>query len=117
LFYDPSQGKYIVIPYDFDYSNVVGPSYRRENLPETMIHPYDRLYQGEYFENKSGQILKSFAVYQDTIINTIENALNPMDTERRQQIERYIQSWFKMVNRLKANELNYGIVLPYKGGL
>ncbi|MDQ3016590.1 MAG: hypothetical protein M3R25_07730 [Bacteroidota bacterium] len=49
LFYEPDLGQYIVIPYDFDYSNIVGASYRRETLPKTMKHPFDRIYIGEYY--------------------------------------------------------------------
>lgn len=117
LFYDKAIGKYIVIPYDFDFSNVVAASYRRETLPPTMIHPFDRIYQGEYFKDKAGEILKSFYAFRDPIINTVNTAVNPMRAERRKQISKYFDKWFDMVKKNKASGLMYDCVCPYNGGL
>ena len=115
LFFDPSKGKYIVIPYDFDFSNIVGATYRRETLVKEMEHPFDRIYQGEYFKDQAGSILKNFYAFQKTIIEAVQTANNPMDLERRKKICRYLDSWFTMVNRSKPRELNYGMVCPYDG--
>ncbi|MGB3078373.1 MAG: hypothetical protein WBB31_04785 [Saprospiraceae bacterium] len=117
LFFDKAIGKYIVIPYDFDFSNVVGASYRRETLPKTMLHPYDRIYQGEYFKDKAGQILKSFYLFRDSVINTVNTAVNPMGEERRNQIRKYFEKWFDMVKKNKPGGLMYDCVCPYTGGL
>jgi hypothetical protein len=117
LFFDKAIGKYIVIPYDFDFSNVVGASYRRETLPPTMIHPYDRIYKGEYFNDKAGEILKSFYSFRDPILNTVKSAINPMGEERRKQITKYFEKWFDMVRKNKAGGLMYDCVCPYTGGL
>ncbi|HZV69404.1 MAG TPA: hypothetical protein VFG10_07670 [Saprospiraceae bacterium] len=117
LFYDTSAGKYIVIPYDFDFSNVVGASYRRETLPRTMVHPFDRIYQGEYFNDKAGLILKSFYAFHDTIINTIKIARNPLFEERRMQISKYFEKWFTMIKKNRPGDLMYDCVCRYNGGL
>jgi len=117
LFYNPSHGYYVVIPYDFDYSNVVGASYRRETVTESMIHPFDRIYEGEYFKDKAGDMLKSFYELETSILNVVDEAPNPMMDERRKKISKYFDSWFNMVKNYKASNLSYGIICPYKGGL
>lgn len=117
LFYDKAIGKYIVIPYDFDFSNVVAASYRRENLPPTMLHPFDRIYQGEYFKDNAGEILKSFYTFREPIINTVKTAINPLGEERRKQIIKYFEKWFDMVKKNKPGGLLYDCVCPYNGGL
>ncbi len=117
LFFNPTLQKYVVIPYDFDYSNVVGASYRNVSKTDKLSEPYDRIYQGDYFSDKSGIILKSFYKHKSDIINTVIKAQNPMGDDRRKQICKYFESWFDMINKHNADELNYGILLPYKGGL
>ena len=117
LFYDAAHGYYVVIPYDFDYSNVVGASYRRETSNEALVHPYDRVYEGEYFKDKAGDILKSFYENEASILQVVNEAPNPMTEERRKKISKYFDSWFNMVKNYKASNLPYGIVCPYKGGL
>ncbi len=117
LFYDPQLGKYVVIPYDFDYANIVGATYRRETLPKAMKHPFDRIYQGEYFANKSGEILKSFYACEKPVLDAVNSAHNPMDQERKNKIYKYLDSWFRMVKNKKADELPYGTICPYAGGL
>lgn len=117
LFYDPAIEKYKIIPYDFDYSNIVGASYRRETLSKSMTHPFDRIYEGEYFKPLSGKILKSFCVIEKTIIDIVHAAPNPMDTERRKKISRYLSNWFEMVRKSKTEDLIYGKVCGYGGEL
>jgi|SRR5687768_3954185 len=117
LFYNDSLGKYMVIPYDFDYANIVGASYRRETLPKSMEHPFDRIYEGEYYKSRSGEILKTFSTFEKTIQAAILSAINPMDAERRKKIWTYFEGWFDMVNKKKPGDLQYGTVCPYTGGL
>ena len=117
LFYQPSLGKFVVIPYDFDYANIVGASYRRETLPQGMVHPFDRIYQGEYYGTRSGEILKSFYMFEKILSAKLFSAVNPLDDERRRQISRYFNQWFDMIKKSKVTELPYGIICPYTGGL
>jgi hypothetical protein len=117
LFYNPASGKYIVIPYDFDYSNVVGASYRKENYPKSMSNTYDRIYEGEYFKDRSGDMLKTFATHQSSVLSAVTTSINPMDEIHRRRIARYFDLWFKMVENKETTTLCYGKVLPYKGGL
>lgn len=117
LFYNPSKGKYMVIPYDFDYANIVGASYRRENLAKSMLHPFDRIYEGEYFKSRAGEILKVFSGHEKTIQDLLVSVHNPLPVERRQQISKYFENWFDLVKKTKPHNLPYGIVFKYKGEL
>ena len=117
LFLDPSLGKYIIVPYDFDYANVVGASYRRETLQAPMHHAYDRIYDGYYFRDQCGETLKYFLTQEDTLRSVIANAPNLMSTERRGKIDDYVEDWFKWVKKMKTTDLLYGVVCYYKGGL
>jgi hypothetical protein len=117
LFYDSRLHKYIVIPYDFDYSNIVAPSYRRETRPQSMVNPYDRIYQGEYFKTKSGDILKSFTANKSIILERVMTAPNPMNEGRRKNIAKYFETWFSQIEKSSVKDLNYGIVVPYKWSL
>ncbi|HJW31254.1 MAG TPA: hypothetical protein VJ508_18630 [Saprospiraceae bacterium] len=117
LFFQPTLGKYIVIPYDFDYSNIVGASYRRETLPENMRHKYDRIYDGYYFRDQCSASLLNFMQYENTLLDKIAHAPSPLDDARRAQISGYVEDWFKWVKKMNPKELEYGVVCYYKGGL
>lgn len=117
LFFDSISNHYVVIPYDFDYSNIVSATYRRETRPDKMTHPLERIYQGEYFADRSGEILKKFQESQDMILHRVATAPNPMDENERKKIVRYFETWFAQVKKRDAKDLPYGYILEYKGGL
>lgn len=117
LFYNPANSRYEVIPYDFDYSNVVGATYRRESRPAKMSHPYDRVYQGEYYKGRAAEILKDFQGYEDLIINRVNTAPNPMDKGKREKIKKYFETWFTQVRKSADKDIDYGMIIYYKGGL
>jgi hypothetical protein len=117
LFFNTNLNKYVVIPYDFDYSNIVSASYRRETRPETMLHPYDRLYEGEYFANRAGDILISFTALKPILLDGVNSAISPMEENQRKRIYKYLETWFKDIEKSKPGDLKYGMVCPYKGGL
>lgn len=117
LFYDSISNHYVVIPYDFDYSNIVSATYRRETRPDNMTHPLERIYQGEYFNNRSGEILKKFQESADIILNRVATAPNPMDESERKKIARYFETCFIQIKKTDVKDLPYGYILNYKGGL
>jgi len=117
LFYDSISSHYVVIPYDFDYSNIVSATYRRETRPDHMTHPLERIYQGEYFSNRAGEIIKKFQETEETILHSVATAPNPMDEIERKKISKYFETWFSQVKKKEAKDLPYGCILGYKGGL
>ena len=117
LFFNSASNKYVVIPYDFDYSNIVDASYRRETRPESMVHPYDRIFEGEYFKTRASAMLLSFDTLKPLILERLTSAENPMDESQRKKISKYFETWFTYIEKTKPVELKYGMVFPYKGGL
>lgn len=117
LFYQESLKKYVVIPYDFDYSNLVGATYRKETLPSSMDHPFDRLYDGEYFKEKSRDILQAFLSNENQLLGMVDRVATSMNPERRAQIRKYLETWFGFVKKQNPEKWKYGLVCPYKGGL
>ena len=82
-----------------------------------MLHTYDRMYQGEYFNNRAGDILISFAAFKPVVLDIVNSANNPMDENERKKIDKYLETWFKEIEKSKPGDLKYGMVCPYKGGL
>jgi hypothetical protein len=117
LFFEPRIGKYVIIPYDFDYANIVGASYRRETLQPPMQHPFDRIYDGYYYRDQCAATLKYFLSKEETIQQVIAGADNPLSKDRRKKISGYIADWFKWVRKTKDVDLIYGVICYYKGGL
>lgn len=117
LFYDERRGQYIVIPYDFDYANIVAAKYRKENLPEEMEHPYDRIFAGEYYPDRAAEILKSFYPHHAGMLQVVNTAANPLKKEKRESIHKYIDHWFTYLQKLNPGKYKYGLVCYYKGGL
>jgi hypothetical protein len=117
LFKSPKLQKCIAIPYDFDYSNVVDATYRRESRPDKMLHEFDRYFQGEYFKSSAGKNLSSFCQYRNRILETVQTFENPMDEKRRNQIAKYFSTWLDDVSKTRPEKLFYGMVIPYRSGL
>lgn len=117
LFYHPEMKKYVVIPYDFDYANLVAASYRKQTMPAGMNHPFDRIYEGEYFPEKTKEILEAFLPEKPHVLESINDVPGPLPDERRQQIARYVEQWFLFLSKQNPEKWKYGLICPYKGGL
>lgn len=117
LFLNPAIGKYITIPYDFDFANIVGASYRREPVAKNKTHPFDRIYEGEYFAARAAEMLKGFAEREATLLEAVRTAQNPIDDKRRGRIVEYLENGFKYIRKTREEDLRYGSVCPYKGNL
>ncbi len=117
LFFAQEKGKYVVLPYDFDYSNLVSPSYRRETRPADMTNALDRIYQGEYFADQAGAILKSFSASRSILMSQLTTASNPISDGKRRNIARYFDAWFTYIEKNPASALTYNTIIPYTGGL
>ena len=117
LFKHPKLQKCFAIPYDFDYSNVVDATYRRESRPDIMVHEFDRYFQGEYYKSRAGENLISFCQYRHQILETVQTFENPMDEKRRNRISKYFSTWLDDVSKTSPDKLYYGMVIPYRAGL
>ncbi len=117
LFYDADKGKYVVIPYDFDYCNIVGASYRKMVLWEGLKHPKDRVYFGEYFSDRAAEILQTFAKTENGILHRIMVSPGNLSEKHRKKIRTYCETWYKYIETRKTKDLAFEMVMPYKGGL
>lgn len=117
LFYSNRLQKYIVVPYDFDYSNLVGASYRRDVLPSGMSHPFDRIYEGEYFKEMAGRALKEFSAKENAIIESVHRVTNPLGAAKRKKVCRYFSTWFDHIKKKSVEQLGYGAVVKYRDEL
>ncbi len=117
LFFDKKQAEYIVIPYDFDYCNIVGASYRRSLLSDGIEHPNDRVYKGEYFVHRSAEILDSFEATKTGVLHRILSMPGELSEKHRKKIWKYCETWYDFIRRKDREERVYGLVMPYKGGL
>jgi hypothetical protein len=117
LFYDKQQSKYIVVPYDFDYSNIVGASYRNIIPADNMVHPKDRIYHGEYYTERAAEILERFESTKTGILHRIMTLPGNLDEKQRKKIRPYCETWYKYIATRKPEDLVYDMVMPYKGGL
>jgi hypothetical protein len=95
----------------------VGARYRKEVYAEEILHPFDRLFIGEYFTKKSSAIIQTFLPHENRITETLYAAPNPMDRTRRKKFDQYFSHWFKQMKKEPAENIRYGMVCPYKGGL
>lgn len=117
LFYDDTKGKFIVIPYDFDYCNIVGASYRKTVLWEGLKHPNDRIYFGEYFSDRAAEILQGFTPTENSILHRIMASPGNLNEKQRKKIRTYCETWYKYIQTRKTKDLAFQMIMPYKGGL
>jgi hypothetical protein len=82
-----------------------------------MTHPFDRIYYGEYFAEQAPDILLRFSLHESTLLQVIKTAPNAMDADRRQKITKYFEHWFSQIKRTPPHKIQYGLIVPYKGGL
>ncbi len=117
LFFNPQLRKYVVIPYDFDYSNIVGASYRKNMHSDKMSDPKERIYQGEYFTNRAAEILSIFGDTETGVLHRILSSPGELSEKQRKKIYVYCETWYAYIGTRKPKELVYDMVMPYKGGL
>lgn len=114
LFYNPDTGKYIAVPYDFDFSNVVIASYRREVKSPGSTHPLDRVFKGEYFADRSAETLTGLLQHEKEILRVVMEADCNLSKDRRKKIAKYFSDCFQYIRTRNADKLKYGMVLPYQ---
>lgn len=117
IFYSELKQKFIPVPYDFDYSNIVAPRYRRETSSENTNHPFDRTFQGEYFQSISSEMLPALLPYEQRLLDVVKNDKTGLRRGRKEQIRNYLNSAFIFIRRAKSESLVYGTTIPYMGEL
>lgn len=92
----------IAIPYDFDYSAVVGTSYAvpYETLPIQTVS--QRLYRGlSCEESEALELIKFFRKKEADLLQPVQN--HPLlDDGKRKQMIRYLSSFFRLLDKTKG---------------
>lgn len=106
------KGKYIIVPYDFDFSAFVAAKYVLAPEGLGIDSRKDRVYLGSYFSEIIDETIAFFLQKQDDLKQVVQSA-GYLSKEQKKAFEDYLTSFFKFI-RKKGDELEYGIVLDYK---
>ena len=116
-------GDLVAVPYDFDFSGVVGAPYARPNVDVGQRRVGERVFMGNAASANELYATLSYFRSKKTALLGIVNDFSPLDFESRQAIAAYIQGFFTEIEtqesaqhalfekNLDAN----GMVLPVKG--
>lgn len=91
----------LAIPYDFDYSAIVGTSYAvpYETLPIKSVS--ERLYRGlKCEENDALELIEVFAAKEAVIMETIKSNPHLKESKQREMLS-YLEGFFKMLDKTK----------------
>jgi hypothetical protein len=104
-------GKALIVPYDFDYSAIVSPSYA--TLPSDLgFRDFkDRIYLGEFFLDQLSETRNEFLAKKDELYAHVL-AFEGLKKFRRKQINKYLDIFFKYIEKEK-NIIEYKMILPF----
>lgn len=104
--------KAVIVPYDFDYSAIVSPSYA--SLPSNLgLKDFkDRLYLGEFFIDKIPETEAEFIRNKDALYDHVLQ-FEGLKKYRRKQIKRYLDIFFDFIEDAD-HTLAHGTILSYK---
>ena len=101
-----------MIPYDFDYSAVVSPSYARIN-PDYAVKDFrDRIYLGQYFDDLLPQVLDEYVQARQIILDHVDN-FPDLKSARKKWIRNYIEDFYEFIES-PDTVLAYKVILPYE---
>jgi hypothetical protein len=97
-------GKLIPVPYDFDFSNIVGAPYARPNVDVKQTGRMERVFMGH---SQSAKELYSTLAYFKTkkqdLLNVVYN-FRELDEDWRIGVANYLESFFTEIQSLDAAE-------------
>ncbi|MEK7256352.1 MAG: hypothetical protein AAB316_16480 [Bacteroidota bacterium] len=96
-FFRTSGGKLAPVPYDFDFSNLVGASYRRPNADLKQTGAMERIYMGQ---SKSARELYStfsyFRTKKEALLDVVRN-FRFLDSDSRDGLDLYLEEFFDLI--------------------
>lgn len=103
----PNQKGLTLVPYDFDMSALVTPSYARLNPDYNQKRFTDRFCVGRFTsETALNKTIKRFQTLETTYINNIKSAPNLNDISKK-EIVGYLKSFFKPLNKKKYRQRKF----------
>ena len=104
-------GTFIPVPYDFDYSVIVGAPYLRPNQDMKQTVAMERIYLGNTEDaSKLLGTISYFKTKRKTLLDIIHN-FDLLDKKERFQVELYVESFF---DQLVTNEAAETMVIGKK---
>lgn len=92
--------KYIIVPYDFDFSGIVGAPYASISPELPIKSNKDRIYLGfhEDLENYEATI-QLFSMKKEQILNTVRDS-DVLSKKSRREMIKYINSFYKEIENI-----------------
>ena len=106
-----NDGTYIPVPYDFDYSVLIGAPYLRPNADLEQTADMERIYLGNAKEaDELRNTILYFKAKRDALLEIIHD-FNYMDRQARFEMELYVESFF---DQLEVSENVQGMIFKKK---
>lgn len=104
--------KALIVPYDFDYSAIVSPSYASMPANFGLVDFKDRIYLGEYFIDQIPEMEAMFLGKKEQLQEHILN-FEGLKKFRRKQINKYLDIFFDFIED-PDHVLEFKTILPFK---
>lgn len=104
-------GKYLIIPYDFDFTGIVDPEYLLLDTGYNLEHAKDRIYLGKFFDDKIPETVNHYLSKKEEISKYCK-AFDFLRSSERANINRYLNTFFKKIKK-DASEIKLAYKIPY----
>ena len=100
-YYVDSAGQYLVIPYDFDYSGWVSPSYARGNAQYRLRHGHDRVLIGQHKADILAREVSHMLNQKERILLKVKECPR-INEESKMFLSHYLEDFFVQLPQLSA---------------
>ncbi len=105
-------GNYELVPYDFDFSAIVSPSYARVPEEYGLKDFRDRIYKGEYFAEQLPTAISEFLSKKELILSHVMQ-FEALSKTRRREIVDYLNLFFSFIENPNCT-IEPGTILSYQ---
>lgn len=99
-------GRYLAVPYDFDFSGLVNASYARPNRQAGQHKITDRAFVWEFDQAADvASVSEKFMAKKDTTLNTVANFPN-LSEESKKEITKYLKEFYRELKAGKIGSAN-----------
>jgi len=94
------EGKKTAVPYDFDYSGLVSPSYASANTQLGQQDIRDRIYLGfEVSDEVMRPVLNTYLEKEQELLDYVKN-FKLLNSQGRYEVQKYLESFFEILRDL-----------------
>jgi hypothetical protein len=96
--------EFLPVPYDFDWSGIVGAPYAKPDYRLPIKSIKERLYRGPCIEREPlNGILDKFRAIKDSV-TTLYQSLEGMEPKRRDEALKYLGDFWKVIDDPKSTD-------------